>query len=129
MANRMVTPDGVPFLCEYDTLLVSPEDEAMAQRICGEGSKLYAAEVADQNPIPGMKYIVVGGGADGFHAGQWAVCDRRLMKDEFNIVYNTKPQVLRSQLDNPLIDSYTAYVDFELGFGDARQIVFSDANA
>lgn len=127
MANRMLTPDGVPFLCEMDTLLVSPELEATAKKICGDGSKLYAAEVEDINPITGLNYIVIGGGNDGFSANQWAICDRRLMKDEFNIVYNTKPQVLRSQLDNPLIDSFTAYVDFALGFGDARQIIFSQS--
>ena len=34
--------------------------------------------------------------------------------------------VLQSQLDNPLIDMYTAYVDFACGWGDARQIIFGN---
>lgn len=125
-ANRFVTPDGLPFLCEMDTLLVSPELEATAKRICGEGSKLYANEVADQNPITGMKYIVIGGGNDGFAAKQWAVCDQRLLKEIFNLVYTQKPIVLQSELDNPLIDRHTAYTAFALGWGDARPIIFSD---
>ena len=69
---------------------------------------------------------VVGGGEDGFTKKQWAVCDRRLMKELFMLVYITKPQVLQSQLDNPLIDMYTAYADFGIGWGDARQIIFSN---
>ena len=28
--------------------------------------------------------------------------------------------------DNPLIDLYTAYADFGVGWGDARQIIFGD---
>lgn len=73
-----------------------------------------------------MGYIVVGGGRDGFSAKQWAVCDRRLMKQLVNIVYLTRPTVFNTELDNPLVDLYTAYVDFACGWGDARQIIFSN---
>ena len=125
MANRFVTPDGLPFLCEMDTLLVSPELEATAKQICGENAKLYPDQTAHVNPVADMQYIVVGGGADGFGSTAWAICDRRLMKELVNIVYNTRPKVLQSQLDNPLVDMYTAYVDFAVGWGDARQIIFS----
>ncbi len=125
MANRFVTPDGLPFLCEMDTLLVSPELEATAKQICGENAKLYPDQSAHVNPVSDMQYIVVGGGADGFGAASWAICDRRLMKELVNIVYNTRPMVLQSQLDNPLVDMFTAYVDFGVGWGDARQIIFS----
>ena len=127
MANRFVTPDGLPFLCEMDTLLVSPELEATAKKICGEDARLDP-ESANHgaNPVHGMNYIVIGGGSDGFSAKQWAVCDRRLMKELFKLVYITQPQVLQSELDNPLIDKYTGYVDFGVGWGDARQIIFSN---
>ena len=125
MSNRFVTPDGLPFLCEMDTLLVSPELEATAKQICGEKAKLYPDKVDNVNPVSDLQYIVVGGGADGFSANQWAICDRRLMKELVNIVYITRPRVMQSQLDNPLKDLYTAYVDFGTGWGDARQIIFS----
>ena len=127
MANRFVTPDGLPFLCEMDTLLVSPELEPLAKKICGEDARLDVDTAGHgANPVRGMKYIVVGGGNDGFTARQWGVCDRRLMKELFQLVYVTKPTVMQSQLDNPLIDMYTAYADFGVGWGDARQIIFSN---
>lgn len=125
MSNRFLTPDGLPFLCEMDTLLVSPELEAVAKQICGEKAKLYPDQVDHVNPVSDLQYIVVGGGNDGFSAAQWAICDRRLMKELVNIVYITRPRVMQSQLDNPLKDMYTAYVDFGTGWGDARQIIFS----
>lgn len=127
MANRFVTPDGLPFLCEMDTLLVSPELEATAKKLCGDDARLDPESASHSaNPVRGMKYIVIGGGNDGFTAKQWAVCDRRLMKDLFQVIYITKPDVIQSQLDNPLIDMYTAYADFGVGWGDARQIIFSN---
>lgn len=125
-ANRFVTPDGLPFLCDMDVLLVSPELEATAKKICGENAKLYPDQTDHVNPVSDLQYIVIGGGADGFTGKQWAICDKRIMKDVFNIVYNTKPMVLQSEHDNPLIDAYTAYVDFGIGWGDARQIIFSN---
>lgn len=126
-ANRFVTPDGLPFLCEMDTLLVSPELEATAKKICGEDARLDP-ESANHgaNPVHGMKYIVVGGGNDGFTGKQWAVCDRKRMKELFNLVYTVRPEVLRSELDNPLKDMFTAYTVFGVGWGDARQIIFSN---
>lgn len=126
-ANRFVTPDGLPFLCELDTLLVSPEQEAAAKKLCGEDARLDPETAAHgANPVHGMKYIVIGGGNDGFTKKQWAVCDRRLMKELLQVIYITRPQVFNSELDNPLIDMFTGYVDFGVGWGDARQIIFSD---
>lgn len=130
MAGRFVTPDGGPFLCEMDTLLVSPELEATAKKILGETAKLKPKRNPDDNsnaanPIYDMTYIVVGGGRDGFGAKQWAICDRRIMEEVVKLVYITPPVVMQSQLDNPLIDMYTAYADFGVGWGDARQIIFS----
>lgn len=127
-ANRFVTPDGMPFLCEMDTLLVSPELEAEAKKICGENAKLTPNQAENVNPCMDMQYIVIGGGNDGFTANQWAVCDRRLMKELVNIVYNTKPTVMHDVLDNPLITQFVSYADFGVGWGDARQIIFSNGS-
>lgn len=130
-ANRFLTPDGLPFLCEFDTVLIAPELEEKAKKMFGENSRLMPERDPESdhnaaNPVYGMQYIVMGGGRDGFTAKQWAVCDRRLMKEIVNIVYNTRPTVMQSQLDNPLVDMYTAYTDFGVGWGDARQIIFGD---
>ena len=130
-ANRFVTPDGMPFLCDFDTVLIAPELEEKATKMFGENSRLMPdkdpfSSDNGANPVYGMQYIVMGGGADGFSAKQWAVCDRRLMKELVNIVYNTRPTVMQRELDNPLVDMYTAYVDFGVGWGDARQIIFGD---
>lgn len=126
-ANRLVTPDGLPFLCELDTLLVSPEKEADAKKLCGDDARLDPETAAHgANPVRGLKYIVIGGGNLGFTKKQWGMCDRRLMKELFQLIYITRPQVFNSELDNPLIDMYTGYTDFGVGWGDARQIFFSD---
>ena len=126
-ANRFVTPDGLPFLCEMDTLLVSPELEATAKKLLGDDARLDPeGDTHGANPVHGMKYIVIGGGKDGFTGKQWAVCDRRLMKELFNVVYNTRPEVIESEQDNPLKQLFTAYADFAVGYGDARQIIFSN---
>lgn len=129
MANRFVTPDGLPFLCKMDTVLVSPELEEKARKIFGPDRQLMPEKDPETNlnaanPVYGMRYIVVGGGNDGFRGDQWAVCDRRLMKEIFKVVYNTKPTTFQSKLDNPLLDMHTAYVDFDVGWGDARPIIF-----
>ena len=131
MARRFVTPDGLPFLCNMDCVLVSPELEATAKKLFGESSALMPKLNPDDdtnaaNPVYGMRYIVVGGGLDGFSAKQWALCDRRIMKELVNLVYITRPMVTQNDLDNPYIDQYSGYVDFALGWGDARQIIFSN---
>ncbi len=130
-AKRFLTPDGMPFLCDFDTVLIAPELEEKAKRMFGENARIMPAadpesELNAANPVYGMRYLVMGGGADGFTAKQWAVCDRRLMKEAVNIVYNTRPTVMQSPQDNPLKDLYTAYADFGVGWGDARQIIFGD---
>ena len=129
MANRFITPDGLPFMSEMDTVLISPELEEKAKKIFGAEAKLMPTQDPESdfnaaNPVYGMRYIVVGGGNDGFTGDQWAVCDRKLMQEIFNLVYITKPMVIQSELDNPLIDKHTAYVDFGVGWGDARPIIF-----
>ena len=129
--NHFVTPDGLPFLCDLDTVLISPELEEKAKRLFGENARLTPtadpeSELNAANPVYGMRYLVMGGGNDGFTAKQWAVCDRRLMKQLVNIVYNTRPTVMQSPQDNPLKDLYTAYADFGVGWGDGRMIIFGN---
>ena len=132
-ASRFVTPDGLPFACNFDLLLVSPEPEAKAKEICGPNSRLIPennpdADAAENaaNPVYGMKYLVVGGGDTGFKGKQWAVADSLMLSEVLKLVYITKPTVLVSVQDNPLITDYIGYVDFAFGFGDARPIIFSN---
>jgi len=130
-ANGFLTPDGLPFLCEMDTLLVSPALAEKAAKLLGPEARLMPTHDPESdynaaNPIYGMRYIVVGGGNDGFTGNQWALCDRRLMKELVNIVYITRPRVFQDKLDDPLKDLYTSYVDFGVGWGDARQIIFGN---
>ena len=131
MASRFVTPDGLPFACNFDLLLVSPELEAKAKEICGPNSRLIPENNPDNdtnaaNPVYGMKYLVVGGGNAGFTGKQWAVADSLMLSEVLKLVYITKPTVLVSPQDNPLITDYIGYVDFAFGFGDARPIIFSN---
>ncbi len=133
MASRFVTPDGLPFACNFDLLLVSPELEAKAREICGPDAKLAPTKNPDAdapqnaaNPVYGMKYMVVGGGNSGFTGKQWAVADSLMLSEVLKLVYITKPTVLVSPQDNPLITDYIGYVDFAFGFGDARPIIFSN---
>lgn len=133
IANRYVTPDGLPFLCNMDLCLVSPELESKAKRYFGEHAKLNPANLPetnhnDLNPVADMSYMVIGGGDAGFVGEQWAVCDRMLLKEIFCVVYNNRPEVLQAELDNPLIDRYVGYIDFAVGWGDARPIIFSTNN-
>lgn len=132
-ASRFVTPDGLPFSCNLDLLLVSPELESKAREICGPDAKLCPtsnpdadAPVNAANPVYGMKYLVVGGGNSGFTGKQWAVADSLMLSEVLKLVYITKPTVLVSPQDNPLITDYIGYVDFAFGFGDARPILFSN---
>lgn len=125
LAGRFVTPDGLPFMADMNVLLVSPELEPVAKQICGENAKLTPNQAENVNPAQDMQYIVVGGGQDGFTANQWAICDKALMKELVNIIYITKPTVMENKLDNPLQAQFLSYADFDCGWGDARQIIFS----
>ena len=131
LAGRFTTPDGLPFLADMSLLLVSPELEAEAKKICGDNGKLRPKQnPADNsnaaNPLADLRYMVIGGGKDGFTKHQWAICDPDLMKEMVKLVYITRPTVIQTALDNPLKDLYTGYVDFGCGWGDARQIIFSN---
>lgn len=134
MANRFKTPDGLPLLVDFQDngiLLVSPELEPKAIEICGKDGKMSPEKLPESaengaNPVWGLKYMVVGGGDVGFSAKQWAIADRTMLKETAKVVSITDPTVMETDLDNPLIARYVPYVDFSVGFSDARCIIFSN---
>ena len=69
--------------------------------------------------------MVVGAGDVGFTDYKWAIADSSLLSEVFKLVYVTKPTVLISQNEDPLLCDYVAYVDFAFGHADGRPIVFS----
>jgi hypothetical protein len=133
MANRYTTPDGLPLMCDFQDngiLLVSPELESKAIEICGKDGKMSPEKLPESaengaNPVWGLKYMVIGGGADGFSATQWAIADRAMLQESAKVVFITEPTVMENDLDNPLIARYVPYVDFSTGFSDPRAIIFS----
>jgi hypothetical protein len=123
-AASFVTADGLPFIANFDLLLVSPELEAVAREICGEDALLTpAGGLGGKN---GMKYMVCGGASLGLTGKQWAIADSMLLPEVLKLVYITEPTVALSPRENPLMTDFIAYVDFAFGFGDARPIVFSN---
>ncbi len=129
-ASGFTTSDGLPFVCDFDLLLVSPGLEETARSICGKNAELSPLVNPETgvgaNPVHGMNYVVVGAGKLGFQDKQWAVADRSLLSEVFKLVYITEPGVLISPRENPLVTDYIAYIDFAFGFGDARPIIFCD---
>ena len=132
MANRFVTPDALgPRMADRGILLVSPELEGKAREICGPQAKMSPQLNPDNannaaNPVCGMQYMVIGGGDVGFTAKQWAVADASLLRECAKVIYISRPTVIRAALDNPLIARVVPYVDFGVGWTDARPIIFSN---
>lgn len=124
-AADFVTADGLPFVANFDLLLVAPDLEGTARGICGEDSLLTPAGGIGGSEY-GMKYMVVGGGGLGFSGKKWALADSMLLPEVLKLVYITEPTVVVSPRDNPLMTDYISYVDFAFGFGDARPIIFSN---
>lgn len=133
LANRFTTPDGLPLLCDFQDngiLLVSPELESKAIEICGKDNKMSPEKLPESaengaNPVWGLKYMVIGGGKDGFSAKQWAIADRANLQESTKVVFITEPMVMENELDNPLIARFVPYTDFAVGFSDPRSIIFS----
>lgn len=118
-AQRFVTFDGLPFDCDYDLVLVSPELEPKAKEFFGKDARLIPESAENgANPVYGMKYFVI----KGFSAKQWAVGDSMLMKEYLKMVEITAPMVIPNKPDNPLIQEYIGYMDYCLGWSDARAI-------
>ncbi len=122
-AANYVTADGLPFISNFDLLLVSPELEATARDICGEDALMTPLDGIGGNGH--MRYMVCGAGGIGLSGQKWALADSMLLPEVLKLVYITEPSVVVSPRDNPLVSDYIAYVDFAFGFGDARPIIFS----
>lgn len=125
LGANFVTSDGLPFMANYDLLLVSPELESTARSICGDNA-LVTPEEGIGGSTYGMRYMVVGGGGVGFSGKQWAIADSMLLPEALKLVYVTEPTVVLSPRENPLMADYISYVDFAFGVGDARPIIFSN---
>ena len=112
-------------------LLVSPELEPKAIELCGKNGKMIPGNLPETaengaNPIYGLQYAVMGGGAEGFTAKQWAICDKTMLPEVAKIVYAQRPIVLRADLDNPLIARAVPYMVAAAGQNSARCIMFSN---
>jgi hypothetical protein len=116
---RYKTFDGLDFDLNVDLCLISPELEPKAKEFFGKEARLIP-EKADNgaNPVYGMKYVVI----KGFSAKQWAVADSMLLKEYAKIVEITAPMVIPNKPDNPLIQEYIAYCDFDIGWADSRMV-------
>jgi hypothetical protein len=118
-ARRYKTYDGLPFLCKFDVVLVSPELESKAKEYFGSEAKLLPDSPNNNaNPVYQTKYFVI----DGFGAKQWAVGDSRLMKRFMNLVHGTRPMVIDQKAANPLISEFIPYMDYTLGWSEPRCI-------
>lgn len=122
-ARRFETPDGFPFMCKYDLVLVSPELEPKAREFFGKEAKLIPESAENgANPVYDMKYFVI----DGFTAKQWAVGDARLIKQMMKCITITKPRVDMQKASNPYFSEYFVYSDYVMGWSDSRQIIGSN---
>jgi hypothetical protein len=118
-AQRFKTFDGLDFDCNFDLCLIAPELEPKAKEFFGKEAKLIPESAENgANPVYEMKYIVI----KGFTAKQWAVADSMLLKDYMKMVEITAPMVIPNKPDNPLIQEYIGYMDYVMGWSDARMI-------
>ncbi len=135
-ARRFKTPAGLPLAVDFDNrgiLLVAPEQAGEAAQICGKDGRLIPEKLPgsaenDANPTYGLKYLVVGGGDEGFADGEWAVADRFLLKQSLIMNYIRRPECREANIDNPYVLGMAPYVDCAAGFGDPRAIIFSDSS-
>lgn len=118
-AQRFKTFDGLDFDCDFDLVLIPPELEPKAKEFFGENAKLLPESAENgANPVNDMKYIVI----KGFAKNQWAVADSNLLPEYVKMVEITAPMVIPNKPDNPLIQEYIGYMDYCLGWSDARCI-------
>lgn len=122
-AQRFVTYDGLPFDCDMDLVLVSPELEPKCRELFGKEAKLIPESAENgANPVYDMRYVVI----KGFTAKQWAVADSMLLKEMMKCIVLTEPQVQPPFKVDPLNTDFTVYMDYVMGWSDARMIIGSD---
>lgn len=133
--SKFMTPTGMPYLGEYDLVLVSPDLVPTARKLLGDDKRLMPTKDPESaenaaSSIYGLKWMAIGGGAGasarGFTGKQWALCDSKRMKETVLIIETTAPEVQRGNPENPYIDNYIAYADYDMGYGDGRAIIFSN---
>jgi len=118
-AQRFKTFDGLDFDCDFDLVIIPPELEPKAREFFGKEAKLIPESAENgANPVYGMKYVVI----KGLNAKQWAVADSTLLKDYMKMVEITSPMVIKNIPDNPLVTEYIGYMDYTMGWSDARCI-------
>jgi hypothetical protein len=118
-AQRFKTFDGLDFDCNYDLVLIAPELEPKAKELFGENAKLLPESAENgANPVAGMKYVVI----KGFSAKQWAVADSNLLPEYVKMVEITSPMVAKDPASGLLITKYVGYMDYCMGWSDARAI-------
>ena len=116
-AQRFKTLDGLDFDCDFNLVGIPPELEPKAKEFFGSDAKLIPESNENgANPVAGTKYIVI----KGLTAKQWFVGDSMLMKDYMKMVEITAPMVIPNKPDNPLIQEYIAYMDYDMGWSDSR---------
>lgn len=119
-AQRFKTFDGLDFDCDLDLVGIAPELEPKAKEFFGPDAKLIPESAENgQNPVKGMKYIVI----KGLTAKQWFVADSMLLKEYMKMVEITAPMVIPNKPDNPLIQEYIGYMDYVMGWSDSRMII------
>jgi hypothetical protein len=133
-ARRFVTPDGSPCsinLSDNGLLLISAELEPRAIELCGKNGRMIPDRLPESNenganPIYGLQYVVMSGGADGFTAKQWAIADKTMLPEVAKIVYAQRPTTFKTELDNPLIARIVPYMAAAIGQNAARAVLFSN---
>lgn len=117
--QRWKTFDGLDFDCDFNLCLISPELAPKAKEFFGEDARLIPESAENgANPVKDMNYIVI----KGFTAKQWAVADKLILSEYMKMVEITAPMVMPNKPDNPLIQEYIGYMDYTMGWSDARCI-------
>jgi hypothetical protein len=142
-ASKFTTASGSPLLARHSLLLVSPDLAPKARAILGGDAEIgglfaVGGKTPDRDPssaenaassVAGMKWMVVGCGsganARGLKGNQWALCDPDMLKETLIVVFNERPKLLMDK-PNPLIDRYTEYTAFKVGYNGFRSILFSN---
>ena len=83
----------------------------------------FLAALEEFKKIPPIIASYAGTLSDEEKLKEYFRLNKRMNKDLARLYYFAS---MRSDLDNPLKDLFTGYVDFGCGWGDARPIIFSD---
>ena len=120
---RYKTYDDLPFMVDFNYLIVAPELEPLCRQYFGKEAKhLPGTDYNDENPVYGMKYSV----NKALTAKQWIVGDHLLMQDHIKQVNGTNPMVIPQKSSNPLIQEFVGYMDYVMGWSETKMIFGSN---